>query len=311
MRRHRSLIVALSAVSLLLLPACASDRDDTTVSSALDDDEITVGSFDFQESVVLAEVYSRALEKAGYRVERQFALGPREFVGPALKAGLIEFVPEYAGTALEFVSLGASTATSDAAVTHETLVRSLGDGDVLALAAAPAQNANTFVVTAETAQRLDLDEVSDLAAVAARLTFGGPAECATRRLCLVGLADVYGVTFGDVQVLDPGGPLTRQALRNGEIDVALLFTTDPAIEGEGLVELIDDRNLQPAENVTPFIRSEVVERWGDDVVGVIDRVSRVLTTAAVRELNAAASGEPGSDDAASVAAAWLLSVGAT
>jgi osmoprotectant transport system substrate-binding protein len=119
------------------------------------------------------------------------------------------------------------------------------------------------------------------------------------------------VTFGDVQVLDPGGPLTRQALRNGEIDVALLFTTDPAIEGEGLVELIDDRNLQPAENVTPFIRSEVVERWGDDVVGVIDRVSRVLTTAAVRELNAAASGEPGSDDAASVAAAWLLSVGAT
>ena len=99
-------------------------------------------------------------------------------------------------------------------------MRSLGNGDVLALAAAPAQNANTFVVTAETAERLDLDEVSDLAAVAGRLTFGGPGECATRRLCLVGLTDVYGVTFGDVQALDPGGPVTRQALRNGEIDVA-------------------------------------------------------------------------------------------
>ncbi len=142
---------------------------------------------------------------------------------------------------------------------------------MLALAAAPAQNANTFVVTAETAARLDLDEVSDLAAVAGRLTFGGPAECATRRLCLVGLTDVYGVTFGDVLALDPGGPVTRQALRNGEIDVALLFTTDPAIEREGFVELTDDRGLQPAENVTPLIRSEVVERWGDDVVGVIDR----------------------------------------
>ena len=183
---------------------------------------------------MLAEVYSRALEDAGYRVERQFALGPREFVGPALRAGLVELVPEYAGTALEFVSLGASTATSDAAATHEALVRSLDDGDVLALAAAPAQNANTFVVTAETAARLDLDEVSDLAAVAGTLTFGGPPECATRRLCLVGLTDVYGVEFGDVLALDPGGPVTRQALLNGEIDVALLFTTDPAIEREGL-----------------------------------------------------------------------------
>ena len=119
MRRHRWLIVALSAASLLLFPACAADGDEATESSALDDDAITVGSFDFQESVVLAEVYSRALEDAGYRVERQFALGPREFVGPALKAGLVELVPEYAGTALEFVSLGASTATSDAAATHE------------------------------------------------------------------------------------------------------------------------------------------------------------------------------------------------
>jgi osmoprotectant transport system substrate-binding protein len=310
MRRHHWPIVALSAASLFLLPACASDDEEATESSALDDDAITVGSFDFQESVVLAEVYSQALEGAGFRVQRQLALGPREFVGPALTAGLVELVPEYAGTALEFVSLGASTATSDASATHAALVDSLG-GDVLALSAAPAQNANTFVVTAETATRLDLDEVGDLAPVAGRLTFGGSDECAERRLCLVGLRDVYGVEFGDVLELDPGGPVTRQALRNGEIDVALLFTTDPAIEREGFVELIDDRDLQPAENVTPLLRREVVERWGNDVVRVIDGVSRMLTTDAVRQLNAAASGEPGSGDAATVAAEWLRSVGST
>jgi osmoprotectant transport system substrate-binding protein len=311
MRWHHRLVVALGAASLVPLLACTAGGDESVERSALDDDAITVASFDFQESVVLAEVYSRALENAGYRVDRRLGLGPREFVAPALTAGLVELVPEYAGTALEFVSLGATTATSDAAATHEELARFLDDGDVMALAAAPAQNANTFVVTAETAARLDLDAVSDLAAVAGTLTFGGPAECATRRLCLVGLAEVYGVTFGDVQALDPGGPLTRQALRNGEIDVALLFTTDPAIEREGFVELADDRNLQPAENVTPFIRSEVVERWGDDVVRVIDAVSRVLTTDAVRRLNAAATGEPGSGDAATVAAEWLRSVAAT
>ena len=311
MHWHHRLIVALGAVSLVPSFACSTGDDETIEGSALDDDAITVGSFDFQESVVLAEVYSRALESAGYRVRRQFDLGPREFVAPALRAGLVELVPEYAGTALEFVSLGESTATSDAAATHEELVRSLGDGDVLALAAAPAQNTNTFVVTAETAARLDLDEVSDLAAVAGRLTFGGPGECATRRLCLVGLRNVYGVTFGDVLTLDAGGPVTRQALRSGGIDVALLFTTDPAIEGEGFVALTDDRHMQPAENVTPFVRSEVVERWGDALVRVIDEVSRVLTTDAVRQLNAAATGEAGSADAATVAADWLRSVGVT
>jgi osmoprotectant transport system substrate-binding protein len=307
----RPRVIALVASALLVLGACAQGGDETTPRTALADDAITVGSFDFQESVVLAEVYSQALEGAGYRVQRALALGPRELVGPALTAGLVELVPEYAGTALEFVSLGASTATSDAVSTHEALERSLGTDAVLALAAAPAQNANTFVVTAETAARLDLDEVSDLAAVADRLTFGGAAECATRRLCLVGLRDVYGVNFDEVLTLDPGGPITRQALRNGEIDVGLLFTTDPAIEGEGFVELVDDRGLQPAENVTPLIRREVVDRWGDDVVGVIDGVSRLLTTDVVRQLNAAASGEQKSAAPASVAADWLRTVGET
>jgi osmoprotectant transport system substrate-binding protein len=188
------------------------------------------------------------------------------------------------------------------------LTEVLADIPVRALAAAPAQNANTFVVTAETAARFGLDEVSDLVGVADQLAFGGPAECATRRLCLVGLEDTYGVNFERVLALDPGGPVTRRALRNGEIDVALLFTTDPAIPSEGWVELVDDGRLQPAENVTPLIRREVVERFGEDVVAVLDGVSRHLTTDAVRELNAAAGDAPERADVEAVAAEWLRSV---
>lgn len=305
-------VVALGAAAALALGACAGGDEDSVPQTVLADDAITVGSFDFQESVVLAELYSQALERAGFRVQRELGLGPREFVGPALTAGLVELVPEYAGTALEFVSLGASRGTDDAAATHEALTQALAATDVRALAASPAENANTFVVTAETAALFDLDEVSDLAAVADELTFGGPAECATRRLCLVGLRDTYGVTFEDeVLVLDPGGPVTRQALRDGEIDVALLFTTDPAIEREGWIELIDGRGLQPAENITPLVRREVVQRFGEEVVAIIDEVSRHLTTDSVRELNAAASGEPGSGAAADVAREWLQSVDAT
>jgi osmoprotectant transport system substrate-binding protein len=303
-------ITALVAV-VLVLGACGGSDEDSAPQTALADDAITVGSFDFQESVVLAELYSQALERAGFRVERRLGLGPREFVGPAMTAGLVELVPEYAGTALEFVSLGATRATSDAAATHEGLTEALADTAVRALTAAPAQNANTFVVTAETAARFDLDEVSDLAAVADQLAFGGPDECATRRLCLVGLGDTYGVTFERVLTLDPGGPVTRQALRNGEVDVALLFTTDPAIEREGWVELVDDRGLQPAENVTPLVRREVVERFGEDVVAVIDDVSRRLTTESVRALNAAAGDAPDRADVEAVAAEWLRSMEAT
>ena len=108
---------------------------------------------------------------------------------------------------------------------------------------------------------------------------------------------------------DVGGPVTRRALGNGEIDVALLFTTDPAIDSEGLVELVDDRGLEPAENVTALTRTEVIDRWGPGMVDVIDGGSRLLTTDAVRGLNAAVVVEPGSD-AAAVAAAWLQAKGA-
>ena len=99
------------------------------------------------------------------------------------------------------------------------------------------------------------------------------------------------------------GRVTRQALRDGAIDIALLFTTDPAIDTEGFVELADDRALQPPENITPLVRKEVVERWGQDFVDIVDAVSTNLTTAELRELNARVSAEP--DAVAEIAAAWL------
>ncbi len=102
--------------------------------------------------------------------------------------------------------------------------------------------------------------------------------------------------------LDAGGAVTRQALREGEVDVGLLFTTDPTIATDGLVELADDRGLQPAENVTPVLRTEVVDRWGSKPVELIDAVSGRLTTAELRQLNA----EVGAGKTSRAAAAsWL------
>ncbi len=292
---------------LAVSTACAGGGSTAPPVSQLNDDVITVGSFDFAESVVVAEVYSQGLEAAGYKVHRAFSLGPREFVGPALVTGLVELLPEYAGTAAEFYSLGRAEPTDDVAVTHAELVRAVSGGMVVALAAAPAQDANTFVVTRSTAARLDLTTLSDLKAVADQLTFGGPPECPSRQLCLVGLAETYELTFGDFIPLDTGGPRTVGALKGGIVDIALMFTTDPAIEAEGLVELDDDRGLQPAESITPLVRTEIVERLGSDFVAVIDAVSARLTTAAVRDLNGAAG--LADADVAVVASAWWSEVG--
>jgi osmoprotectant transport system substrate-binding protein len=289
-----------------MLSACSGSESGTPRASPLGDDAITVGSFDFGESVVVAEVYSQGLEAAGYNVHRAFGLGPREFVGPALATGLVELVPEYAGTAADFYSLGDSDSTSDPALMHAGLVRALRGDAVVVLDASPAQDSNTFVVTAATAERLDLKTISDLAGVDDQLTFGGPPECRTRDLCLVGLTDIYGLTFAQIVTLDAGGPLTRSALREGLVDVALMFTTDPAISSLGLVELVDDMGMQPAESITPLVRKEIVDRWGTDVVDVIDSVSALLTTAAVRDLNGAA---PSGTDVSAVAAAWWAQVG--
>ena len=303
--RNAWCVAALCALTSMLT-ACSSGGPATAAVSPLDDDVITVGSFDFAESVVVAEVYSQALEAAGYKVQRAFSLGPREFVGPALSAGLVEFVPEYAGTASEFYSLGHAQPTQDVGATHSELVAAVGGDRLIALDAAPAQDANTFVVTQATASRLQLQKISDLQTVAGQLTFGGPPECRTRRLCLAGLADTYELTFGDVVTLDAGGPLTHDALKEGVVDVALLFTTDPAIANQGLVELADDRGLQPAESITPVVRTEVVDHWGSDVVAVINAVSVRLTTDAVRQLNGATA--PAGTDVAAVASAWWSEV---
>ena len=217
--RRRPAIVAAPHCHARRVRARGSAR---RAADVLGDDAITVGSFDFPESVLLAELYSQALEDRGFRVERALGLGPREFVGPALHAGLIEFVPDYGGTAVAFFSAGAVAPNSDPASNHRALEGVVAGSTITALDAAPAENVNTFVVSEDTARRYGLTTLSDLAPVASELVLGGPAECATRQLCQVGLREVYGLQFADFVALEAGGPVTHQALSNGDVDVALL-----------------------------------------------------------------------------------------
>lgn len=294
-------LLALAGLAVTLV-GCGSQPQADGRDSALGDDAITVASFNFPESELLAEIYGQALRAGGFDTRLERGVGTRELVEPALASGLVEFVPEYAGTALEFLSLGAAEPTSDGAVTRAALRRAVTHDRIVALEPAPAQDANAVVVTRELADRYQLDEVSDLEAVAPQLTIGGPPECPTRPFCLAGLERVYGLQFENFLPLDAGGPLTHQALAGGHVDVAVLFTTDPKIDTPALAVLDDDRRLQPAENVVPLVRAEVVERWGDDLVRLVDGVSARLTTEDLRALNARVAA---GDSPATVAQRWL------
>jgi osmoprotectant transport system substrate-binding protein len=200
--------------------------------------------------------------------------------------GLIQLVPEYAGSALEFVSLGRAHATASVASTIGALERWMGERGVIVARPAAAQDANAIAVTAATAARYRLHMVSDLAMVAPGLVFGGPPECPERLYCLAGLRHVYGLRFRAFVALDAGGPLTKQALRAGDISVALLFTTDPTILDQHLVVLADNRGLQPAENVVPVVRRATAERYGTGLFAALNAVSARLSTPALTALDA-------------------------
>jgi osmoprotectant transport system substrate-binding protein len=289
----------------LLLAACGSPPAPQT--TAVDDDAITVASFNFAESVLLAELYGQALRSAGFRVELALDLGAREFVQPALQRGLVELVPEYAGSALEFVA-GNGSASADERATHRALARAMASRGLTVLAASPAQDRNGIVVTSETATRFDLHTISDLRPVASQMAFGGPPECPERPLCLEGLTSLYGLRFESFVPLDEGGALTVAALQAGQVQAALLFTSDGQIDAHGFVLLKDDRHLQPAENVTPIIRTDVLARFGPRVGKVTNEISAALTTDDLQRLNReVAAGEA----SAAVAAGWLAERGIT
>ncbi|HSK07812.1 MAG TPA: ABC transporter substrate-binding protein [Acidimicrobiia bacterium] len=297
-RAFRSRAVGAILAMALVVTACGSG------DGAVDGEPIKVGSFAFNESVIVAEIYAQGLEANGYEVERSLNLGNREVVKPALESGEIDLVPEYIGTLAGF--LGAEQ-SADSDATWEAAKTAFEEVGVTLLQYSPAQDKNAYVVTAETAAEYGLSTVSDLQPVAGELVFGGPPECPERDLCLLGLEEVYGLEFAEFVSLDAAGPSTIAALEGGEIDVALLFTTQGIIAANGWVSLEDDLGLNPAENLVPAIRSEVVDAYGDDLVALLDSYSEALTTEDLTELNRRADLDQ--EDPALLAEEWLTDNG--
>jgi osmoprotectant transport system substrate-binding protein len=322
--------LALAVVAATMLAACGGDDDaaddpvppadtaatatdaptDTATTaapsqSAPDGPGIVIGAQAFGESAILAEVYGQVLSAAGYPVEHQDLGGFRDLVYTAFDSGDINFTPEYAASALEFLNENAGEATPDAGETTAALQSHLTELGLVALAPSPAVDSNSFVVSAETAASMESPTVS---ALTPEMSLGGPTDCPENPYCIPGLQDVYGIDMSaDFVPLDGGGPLTVAALEGGEIDVAILFSTNGIIADKGWVVLEDDQGLINADNIVPVVSELLTAAYGEEFQQLVDGVSAALSTEELTELNRRYDIDK--EDADVIAAEWLASEG--
>jgi osmoprotectant transport system substrate-binding protein len=262
---------------------------------------VTVGSADFTESTLLADIYADAMQAKGVSVTKKLNIGERSVYWKAMQDGSINFFPEYNGSILYYLDPGA-TAKSTAAVSA-ALPAALGN-PLTALSPAPAEDSDTVTVTKATAQKDHLSSIADLAPIAGHLTFGAPAAFQTRPDGIPALKQVYGVTFGTFTALSASGTVTVTALKNGTIDAGDIFSTDPSFASDGFVALADPKNMFAAQNVTPIVATAKLTSTIKDTA---NGVSAKLTTPILAQLVA----QVGTGDPDPVAKQWLASVGLT
>jgi len=278
MNLRKTPLALIVGAALLSLAACGGGGDplDTTGSvdsgGSKDSGTIVVGSADFPESALLAEIYAGALEAKGVKVEKKLNIGSREAYIPALKDGSIDLIPEYTGVLAQYFNEKASATESDAV--YAELKAALPD-TLTVLDKSAAEDKDAVVVTQATADKYHLTSIGDLKPVAGDLTLGGPPEWKTRPTGVPGLEKVYGLKFKSFRALDAGGPLTVKALENGQIDAGNIFTTDPNIETKHFVVLQDPENLYAAQNVVPLITKSKVN---DTITQALNAVSAALDT---------------------------------
>lgn len=287
-----------AALASLALAACGT-VESLEGRTSMDTSTIIVGSQDYYSNEILAEVYAQALEGSGFQVERQLRIGQREVYMPEIEAGAIDVFPEYTGNLLQYLDQNASARTSQEV--YDALATALPMG-LRALDQSPATDQDSYVVTSTFAAEHSVTSIGDLAG-AGPLVLGGNSELETRPYGPMGLAQTYGVSVDFTPIEDSGGPLTIKALKDGDIQLANIYSSDPALAEGTLTVLEDPDGLFLASHVVPLASARV----DDDAAAVINRVSGALTSTDLVEMNRASTVEQKS--ASQIAHDWLISEG--
>ena len=320
--RLRAVIAMLLALALTLaVAACGSDDDSDSgeggdgggaIVSNPDNGKVslTIGSKNFPEQEILGEIYAQALEAAGYKVKTDLNLGSETVALKAVKAGQISGYPEYASTALtSFFGKEPEEVPADAQGAWEEANAEFEKEGLTAFEPTPFASANAVGTTTETAEKYDLEDVSDLEGVSEELTLYGSPECRQRIDCLAGLESLYGLKFKSFKPVDIG--LRYTVLEKGQADLSILFTTDPQLSAEKdkFVILEDDKEVFPAGNVIFVTQQSVAEEAGPDYEETILEVQEGLSLAVMQELDARVELEKQTPKEA--AASYLKSAGYT
>ncbi len=289
--RRRTAAAGVAAVACLAVSvaACSSSGSSTASSSSSANPlapkatgAVVVGSANFPEDELLAQIYVDALQGKGVKVTPKFNIGAREVYYPEIEKGAVTIIPEYNGalltTSVDPTSTAASTEEVNAALKAKL------PSSLEILNSSSAQDKDSITVTQATAAKDHLTSISDLSPYAKDFIIGGPPEFKTRADGLVGLQKVYGLTFKSFSPLDESGPITIAALSSGKVQAADIFTTTPQIVTNHFVSLSDPKNMFAAQNITPLVYKSGVN---STIVSTLNAVSAALTTNALLQMNKA------------------------
>jgi osmoprotectant transport system substrate-binding protein len=297
-------VVALAATALLAGCSSSGTADNPLTGGKTDGDSVVVGSNNFPESTLLADLYGEALKAKGIKVTYKPNIGSRETTYGLIKNGSLTVMPEFNGALLAHLD---KKATPKTLKETEDAIKARLDSRLTLLEPAAAQSKDSVTVNAATAEKYHLTDkssIADLKDVAGDLVIGGSPEFQARQQGLEGLKSVYGLEFKSFKALDTGGPLTLAALKKNAVQVADIFTTDPNITKEKFVVLRDPENLFGFQNVQPLVRKGALSRKGVDA---LNAVSAKLDTKTLLELDTQVQADK--KDPLDVARAWLKSAG--
>ena len=263
---------------------------------------VIIGSANFPENEVLAEVYALALQAKGVKVSTKLNIGAREVYYPQVKNGAISIIPEYNGTLLTVEVDPKSTAKTTEQVDTELAAKLPSTLTVLNPAA--AQDSDSITVTAATAAKYHLKSIADLKPYASSMVLGGPPEFKTRSDGISGLKANYGLTFKGFDGLDTSGPLTLKALTSDKVQAADVFTTSPQIVTDKLVALSDPKSNFAAQNVIPLVNKSALTPTISSTLNAVD--AKLTTAALVQMVNAAVNEK---ENYSTVAADFLKTIG--
>lgn len=308
-RRRFVALTALSGVSLLAACTQSSPLDGGSTAApagtpagsttAAATGTLVVGSQAYYSNEIIAEIYAQALEDAGYTVDRQFQIGQREVYIPELESGKLDILPEYGGNLLQYYD--AQAEVTDTASIVAALGKAL-PANLRVLTPADASDQDSYTVTRDFADEHQLTSIEDLAGIAG-LRIAANSEFQKRPYGPEGVKAIYGVDVTLVSVEDSGGPLTLGALKDGTVQIADLYTADPAIATNDLVVLEDPKSMILPQNILPLVSNRVDAA----AEAVLDAVNAKLTSSELQALNAQSVGEQLRPD--QIASEWLAAQG--